>query len=101
MKKSISVVSFIMVAYISSLHAMELESQNLSKTSPSINGYGSLAEDTFDIIQEQKQRVYEPVTLTQTNDDTMLTFFSLHKMYQHFNTMSECDRHIAIKNMPS
>lgn len=100
MKRNIG-ITFIATAIIS-VYAMELvELTELSKKSSSMNGYGSLTEDTFDIIQEQKKALNESVTSIQTNDNTMLSFLSLHTMCQSFKTMSEDDIRLAIKNLPT
>jgi len=64
MKKSIGIVSFTMLICTSSLYAMELvELENVSKKSLSINGYESLTENAFDMIQEQKKVFSNPVVI--------------------------------------
>lgn len=87
MKKSIVLIC-VMIMFKSSLHAMEI-----------LTDYASLTETTFSHIHDQQDVLYQEVALVE-QDYSVLFSLSLHQMGKHFGTMSDYDKHVAIKNIP-
>jgi len=96
-KKNISIVSFIAMSMMS-LHAMELI--DLTQL-PLIDDYGSLTEDTFDIIQQQKQTFSNPVFINPAGAylDAVQSSLKLDQLHKSFCSLSERSKREVMRTM--
>lgn len=101
MNKNISIAVFIVLTRVLSLSAMEIELTNLSKKSPSLNSYGSLTENTFDMIQNQKQMLSKLMVSNPVHAyfDELHSSLKLDQLRESFSALPEEGKCKAMKAM--
>lgn len=92
---------FLAISCVLPLSAMEFELTNLSQRSSSINGYGSLTENIFSTIQEQKRELSKSLLVNPVRAylDEFHASFKLDQVYKSFAALPEKCKRAAMRTM--